>query len=311
MRQIEKTIDSEHDYNPKSSIHKQHSSIFECIKTGIDGDLDCKKQLYYSIRESIQKTITDYKQIEETNIPGMKLHKTATRGYHIKFIYAHFHNHNIIQRIKTAMNGNLFIEITKKKKNIYCTTASLKTQNDSLNDTFKEIMKLSQRVLNNLLTLLQINMTELHILSEYIAMIDMLSSFATYCYKSPTRCVKPELIKYPTAPIRFINAKHPILEQISMDRFIPNNVSILSSKNIQIITGPNNSGKTTYIKQTAILVIMASLGCFVPCDIAAIKLLDQIFTRDFGTTTLSALLCLYLSAVMPCWMRATLLTDAF
>ena len=122
-------------------------------------------------------------------------------------------------------------------------------------------------------------MTQLHILSENISIIDMLVSFATYCHQSSTRCVKPEIVKYSTAPITFRDATHPIFQQISYNKFIPNTISIQSSRNIQIITGPNNSGKTTYIKQAAILLIMGCLGCFIPSQIASIKLLDQIFTR--------------------------------
>jgi DNA mismatch repair protein MutS len=76
------------------------------------------------------------------------------------------------------------------------------------------------------------------------------------------------------------NGRHPVVEQtLKMERFVPNNVQMDGSERIQIITGPNMSGKSTYLRQVALIVLMAQIGSFVPADSAEIGLVDRIFTR--------------------------------
>ncbi|MEZ4593612.1 MAG: DNA mismatch repair protein MutS [Chloroflexota bacterium] len=76
------------------------------------------------------------------------------------------------------------------------------------------------------------------------------------------------------------NGRHPVVEQtLKLERFVPNNVQMDGSERIQIITGPNMSGKSTYLRQVALIVLMAQIGSFVPADSAEIGLVDRIFTR--------------------------------
>lgn len=76
------------------------------------------------------------------------------------------------------------------------------------------------------------------------------------------------------------NGRHPVVEQtLKLERFVPNHVTMDDSERIQIITGPNMSGKSTYLRQVALIVLMAQIGSFVPADSAEIGLVDRIFTR--------------------------------
>eukprot|EP01083_Nonionella_stella_P044302 119330_1 len=273
LRDIEQTIEAQHNYNPSASIHKQQDAIIQTIKTGICGELDAAKKLYFDIESTLNAQFESYKGYRDSNIPGMRLHYTASRGHHIVVPTAQKY------RLCAANGGNLFIERNMKKKNIYCTTSALKTLNQSLTTTYRDVMRHSQRVLNGLLFGLQRHITSLHILSEYIAKLDMLTSFVTYCYRVSSHCCKPQFVSHDSGPITFQNSKHPVLEQISAHQMVANDLSIYQSRNLHIITGPNGAGKSTYIKQCALLIIMAHIGCHIPAQFASLKLVDQIFSR--------------------------------
>src|SRR5699024_780527 len=76
------------------------------------------------------------------------------------------------------------------------------------------------------------------------------------------------------------NGRHPVIEKVmTEDEFVPNDIILDDKTNILLITGPNMSGKSTYMRQLALTIIMAQIGCFVPCDEAELILFDQIFTR--------------------------------
>ena len=204
----------------------------------------------------------------------MRLHYTASRGWHLCIPAAH---RNALRQ--SAESEQLFIEQQRRKKHIYCTTASLKTLNHSLDRTWADIMRCSQRVLTQLLQQLQSKMALLHSLSEVAAELDMLYCFAVYSLKGSTRMTRPNLMEGDEAPISITNSKHPILEHLAQHKVVDNTVSIVMSRRLQIINGPNGAGKSTLIKQAALLCIMAHIGCFVPAQFATIKLLDQVFSR--------------------------------
>jgi len=78
--------------------------------------------------------------------------------------------------------------------------------------------------------------------------------------------------------LTIINGRNP-LQEMCVNTFIPNDTNVTSNSRLNIITGPNCSGKSVYLKQIALIVYLAHLGCFVPCDKALIGLTDRIFTR--------------------------------
>ena len=108
-----------------------------------------------------------------------------------------------------------------------------------------------------------------------IAEIDVLTCFAERA--ETLDCVQPELDAEPTLDIE--GGRHPVVEQASREPFIPNDVHLDDSRRMLIITGPNMGGKSTYMRQTALIVILAHIGCFVPAKRAVLGPLDRIFTR--------------------------------
>ena len=114
-------------------------------------------------------------------------------------------------------------------------------------------------------------------ISAVIAMIDVIATFA-YC-ASKYNYVKPAVVDTDEIIIR--DGRHPVVEQIfTQEGFVPNDTLLnCNDEQLHIITGPNMSGKSTYLRQTALIVLMAQIGCFVPTAAAKIGLVDRIFTR--------------------------------
>ncbi|HOZ54289.1 MAG TPA: DNA mismatch repair protein MutS [Bacilli bacterium] len=111
--------------------------------------------------------------------------------------------------------------------------------------------------------------------AKVIAKIDVLQSFSKV--SEDNNYVRPILID--NKHLKIINGRHPVVEKVIDTEFVPNDVIFDNSTNILLITGPNMAGKSTYMRQVAIIVIMAQIGCFVPAEEAYLPLIDQIFTR--------------------------------
>src|SRR6202012_1044352 len=111
--------------------------------------------------------------------------------------------------------------------------------------------------------------------SAAIAQIDVLSCFAERA--ATLQCTQPELTEEPKLLIEA--GRHPVVERASREPFIPNDVRFDDSRRMLIITGPNMGGKSTYMRQPALIVILAHMGCFVPARRAVLGPLDRIFTR--------------------------------
>src|SRR6202046_1742549 len=108
-----------------------------------------------------------------------------------------------------------------------------------------------------------------------IAEIDVLSCFAERA--TTLQCAQPELVDEPM--LRIDAGRHPVVERAGREPFIPNDLRFDDSRRMLIITGPNMGGKSTYMRQTALIVILAHVGCFVPARRAILGPLDRIFTR--------------------------------
>ena len=111
--------------------------------------------------------------------------------------------------------------------------------------------------------------------SKTIALIDMLVSFAVVSEENGY--VKPKLLD--TRKIDIRDARHPVVEKVIKDEFVPNDIIMGDDVDVLLITGPNMAGKSTYMRTLAIIIIMAQIGSFVPCKNCSIPIFDKIFTR--------------------------------
>ena len=114
-------------------------------------------------------------------------------------------------------------------------------------------------------------------LAKQVASLDVLTNFATVSEQN--NYVRPDFT-VDKQEINVVNGRHPVVEQVmTAGSYIPNDVKMDQDTDIFLITGPNMSGKSTYMRQMALIAIMAQIGCFVPADSATLPIFDQIFTR--------------------------------
>lgn len=139
----------------------------------------------------------------------------------------------------------------------------------------KRILILEKKIFNDILNKIIFYINDLKLLSYYIAKIDILTNFLErsflYNYKKPFFTNK--------SIIKIKNGRHPILENNCNKVFVSNNLFFDNNKRIYIITGPNMGGKSTYMRQAALIVIMTYIGCYVPADKLLIGPIDKILSR--------------------------------
>ncbi|XFA99799.1 DNA mismatch repair protein MutS [Candidatus Izemoplasma sp. B36] len=120
-------------------------------------------------------------------------------------------------------------------------------------------------------------------LAKTISELDMLIAFSIVSMNN--RYIKPEIIE--ERIIDIVDGRHPVVEMINEEVFVENSITMNKTDQILLITGPNMSGKSTYMRQLALIIIMAQMGCFVPAKIARLPIFDQIFTRIGASDDLS------------------------
>ncbi|MDE7181643.1 MAG: DNA mismatch repair protein MutS [Clostridia bacterium] len=138
-------------------------------------------------------------------------------------------------------------------------------------------LKLEWNIYESVKAVLSENINKLKTISSAMAILDLLISFAEVAKNN--RYVRPEIVES-SKPLIIKEGRHPVVEVISKERFIANDTVLDEGENrTMILTGPNMAGKSTYMRQTAIISIMAHLGSFVPAKSAQIPLIDRVFTR--------------------------------
>lgn len=165
------------------------------------------------------------------------------------------------------------IKAIKYKNTLSFTTVDQIKLSDRVSDSLQEIYIMTNIVVSELMKEICESISCLYQLAEAVSMIDMLLSFAHNCTLSSY--VRPEFID--TMAIK--GGLHPILEKIGHELPVVNNTYASTDSNFILITGPNMSGKSTYLRQMAMLQIMAQTGSFVPAEYASFRIADQIYSR--------------------------------
>ena len=112
-------------------------------------------------------------------------------------------------------------------------------------------------------------------ISNVICEVDMLQSFSIVSEEN--KFIRPTITK--ERELKLISCRHPVVEKVMKDKYVSNDIVMDQDTDILLITGPNMAGKSTYMRQCAITIIMAQIGCFVPCSSASLPVFDKIFTR--------------------------------
>jgi DNA mismatch repair protein MutS len=257
-KQIIETLSDALVENPPLTINK--GDIFQI---GYSFELD---ELNDSIKDarayigSLQKI-----ERERTNIPSLKVGFNKVFGYYIEITKTHSVSapEDYIRK-QTLVNAERYI------------TPELKEKEELILNAEEKIFKLEERLYQKLQDYLGQYIADLKNTADLIAEIDLVSGLAelaignNYC--------RPEI--YEDSRLNIVNGRHPVVENVlPAGSFVANDARLNDDDMIQILTGPNMSGKSTYLRQIGLIVILAQIGSYVPADSAEIGLVDRVFTR--------------------------------
>ncbi|RHZ86046.1 hypothetical protein Glove_55g65 [Diversispora epigaea] len=244
----------------KSSLGLRNQRCY-AVKAGFNGLLDVARQTYKETVNDIYEIVENYNNQYE--IP-LKIQFSPSTGFYLSTSTDVLNEHQL---------PLIFINVCKKKKMLTFTTLELIKKNTKINDSLTEVYLMSDKTIEDLISEIRCNIGVLYKASESIAMLDMLTSFAHQCTIS--NYVRPEF----TDTLAIKNGRHPMRECLYTDPFIPNDTYANNATNFQLITGPNMSGKSTYLRQIVLISIMSQIGSFVPAEYASFRMTNQIFTR--------------------------------
>ena len=241
------------------TLHEGH-----LIKKGYNSELDELKNISSNSKDFILQIEKEEKM--RTGIKNLKVGYNKVFGYYIEVSKG---QKNLIkdeygyERKQTLSNAERYITpLLKEKENII-----LGAEEKIINLEYKLFMDIREVVKRYAGSLQK----TAKVLSE----IDMLESFSIV--SDNYKFVRPKLEE--DRSLKLIDCRHPVVEQVMKDKYIPNDIVMDKTTNILLITGPNMAGKSTYMRQCAITIIMAQIGCFVPCKSATMPIFDKIFTR--------------------------------
>ena len=241
------------------TLHEGH-----LIKEGYNTELDELKKISSGSKDFILELEQQEKQ--KTGIKNLKVGFNKVFGYYIEVSKGQC---NLVkdeygwERKQTLANCERF------------TTPLLKEKENIILGAEEKIISLEYKLFMDIREVVKRFVSNLQRTAKVISEIDMLQSFSIvsdlYKYTRPTITNDHTL--------KLIDCRHPVVEQVMKDKYIPNDIVMDKTTSILLITGPNMAGKSTYMRQTAITVIMAQMGCFVPCSSASLPIFDKIFTR--------------------------------
>jgi len=245
----------------------------DVIRNGVDAELDELRQLAYSGKDFLQQI--QERESAETGIPSLKISFNNVFGYYIEV--RNMHKDKVPEtwiRKQTLVNAERYI------------TQELKVYEEKILGAEEKILSIETRLFNDLVLSLVDYITAIQLDSNLIAQLDCLLSFTKV--SAENKYVRPEITDTDVLDIK--QGRHPVIEkQLPIgETYIANDVYLDSeTQQIIIITGPNMSGKSALLRQTAIITLMAQIGCFVPVESAKIGVVDKIFTRVGASDNIS------------------------
>ena len=240
------------------------------IATGIDQDLDELRELSRNSKQVLAQI--EQRERGRTGISSLKVKFNSIFGYYIEVSKSNLHLvPQDYDRKQTLVGAERF------------TTPELKEYEAKILDAQEKIVEIERRLFTELRTAIAAEAKRIRQAALALAEIDLLASLAhiaalrNYC--------RPSFVEGANASeIEIIEGRHPVIEQLEMaggsERFVPNDLYLNgATHNIMLLTGPNMGGKSTYLRQTALIVILAQMGSFVPARSARLTVVDRVFTR--------------------------------
>ena len=243
------------------------------IADGINEELDELRRIAYSGKDYLLQM--QQRESERTEIPSLKIAYNNVFGYYIEVRNAHKDKVPADWiRKQTLVNAERYI------------TQELKEYEEKILGAEDKILSLETKLYNDLVLSLAEYIPAIQINANQIARLDCLLSFANVARAN--KYIRPVIEDTDELDIR--QGRHPVIEkQLPVgERYIANDVHLdTESQQIIIITGPNMAGKSALLRQTALITLLAQIGCFVPAESARIGLVDKIFTRVGASDNIS------------------------
>jgi len=245
------------------------------IRDGVDRELDDARTL----ERDAGTWLSEYQArlASEHNIPSLKVGYNKVFGYHIEITNAHRDKlPDSFRRTQTLKNAERYV------------TTELREFEDKVTTARARALEREQKLFEQLCAMVDRITDQLSRAADMIAELDVLAGFADLAIRR--RYVRPTLVDEPVLEIQ--QGRHPVLDQTLSEKFVPNDCALgaraagesealreNANATLALITGPNMAGKSTYIRQVALIVLLAQAGCFVPAESATIGITDRIFTR--------------------------------
>lgn len=265
---IRDRIDREINNDPPLLVNKG-----DVIRSGVSSELDKLRQIAYSGKDYLLQL--QQRESELTGIPSLKIGYNSLFGYYIEV--RNVHKEKVPKewiRKQTLVNAERYI------------IQELKEYEEKIIGAESEILALETQLYNELVQALSEFIPAIQINANQVARLDCLLSFATAAREN--NYIRPVLSDDDVLDIR--RGRHPVIEkQLPIgEKYVANDVMLDSrTQQIIVITGPNMAGKSALLRQTALITLMAQIGCFVPAESAHIGLVDKIFTRVGASDNIS------------------------
>ena len=244
------------------------------IAQGVDSELDSLRELAFNSRQVLEQLKND--ECEKTGISSLKIGYNNVFGYYLEV--TNTHKDKVPQewiRKQTLANAERYI------------TEELKELESKIITAQDRISQIENRIYNEVLTKTIQYINSLKANAHILASMDYLLSFAQIAIEN--NYVRPKLTEQTNITIK--DGRHPVIEKSlsAGEQYISNDVYLdRDSQQICIITGPNMSGKSAYLRQTALITLMAQIGSWVPAKMAEIGIVDKIFTRVGASDNISS-----------------------
>jgi DNA mismatch repair protein MutS len=262
VQEIEKTIVDD----PPVSIRDGNM-----IRDGADEDLDKLRQINTDGKTWLASL--ERRERERTGIRNLKIGYNKVFGYYLEVSKS---NVDLVppeyERKQTLSTGERYI------------LPELKEREDAILHATERALAREHQLFSQLVQHVLSYRDQIQLAARIIGELDALYALAVvsdmYHYE------RPAIVDEPVITIK--NGRHPMVEAQRQNRFVPNSITLSPEEHLILLTGPNMGGKSTYMRQTALIVLLAHIGCFVPAEAATIGIVDRIFTRIGASDDLSA-----------------------
>ena len=234
------------------------------IKSGYNKELDDLKLARKGGKDFIAKL--EEKEKERTGIKNLRVGYNRVFGYYIEVSKGNSRQVKEEfgwERKQTLANNERFI------------TPELKEKEQLILGAEEKIINLEYELFTNIRFKVKEVIPTIQLTAKALAKLDVMQAFATNAEEN--NYTRPIIM--PDKEVKIIEGRHPVVEKVLDKEFVSNDIIFTKDKYLQIITGPNMAGKSTYMRQMAMIVIMAQIGCFVPARKAYLPIFDKIFTR--------------------------------